>query len=487
MWLLIAPVVFFCTTLAHEAIWVPWRVKRAERRIAAGRFCRVPILVEHRGQLRKGRGALLGDELVIRGTGAKISAAPQILTATGRGRFRWLPDEMTGTELGAGIDQNGDLRSIGVAMEWESAAQAIRTVGQGPPETPLRARLLTVPLLIIPVLIAMLLLSGVALFFSFWGNDVRATVTDVTADPDYATCSIRWDDGHQHTDSIDCYEGEAVGDVITVRALRAPFHGDAWDSYTIAAAQALPALVTVGTAAVFLMVGWFTSRGPSLTLAPLPASPAVIDRSDGPIPIPTEVSDGSTHLAAWSRMAEFEGWENEPGQAWERPSRMSALNSSMPTWTWMLFFPVGIVAYLSPPSNAVQAMGVAAAAFTGVAMVVVLLSRAWRGVRRLREEGQARDFHAAEYLCFPEMDGGSWWVVLLEGTVPAWMVCLPDRGHPALRGRVLVRGELADGAHVRLDFSDSVWPTVSPLLRLNDDDVADLLHEWSGRAEEEAF
>jgi hypothetical protein len=82
----------------------------------------------------------------------------------------------------------------------------------------------------------------------------------------------------------------------------------------------------------------------------------------------------------------------------------------------------------------------------------------------------------------------AWVLLLLLGDTAHWSVVLPD-AHPLPEGRCGVRGELRDGRAVHLVIAGETWVPAGPVVRLEDEDRAeireDLVDRLVGHADSE--
>jgi len=169
-------------------------------------------------------------------------------------------------------------------------------------------------------------------------------------------------------------------------------------------------------------------------------------------------------------VAEREGWVDDKMAEPPAPRRRDPMIMALGSARWL---PVGVllgVAWL--PESLPQNWRVALTAGAGVVLAWAL----WRSVTTflaLRRPFGQPVISEWDYRLVRTDD--DFWCVLLLGDTPHWAVLLGGGdAHPGAAGRCGVRGDLEAGGAVHLRILDRFWVATTPVLRVEDEFLAEM-------------
>ncbi|WP_404386597.1 hypothetical protein LL946_08505 [Knoellia locipacati] len=449
----------------------------ARRGVAAaqrGRAVTVPVLVGSGDAQRRARAYVDGDDVVVIGPRTHLRVGRTTFRDAGA-RRQVVDDELLDfAEQRGFVDASGQHHLVGALDEWGPAfdAQLDRPASRAGRWRRVRAALPTVPLALI-----VLSVLAFAAFQGLWamGRDVDATMVRAVEYPEdgYTDCGVRWPDSTDGSvlggyAEVDCYEPyPAVGDTVPIRVLAFPFEGSALDrpdSY-----DALSVVTAVPGVLSLLALGGITLvrlRRPPIRLGRL----AIPEVRVAPT---VEVAADADLLTLLDALAVKEGWDRDgtgspPDEPAYRPL-LIALGSAR----WWPAVVLGAAALLvfELPMNLRYGLGagaVAALLWALVQSVGTLLT-----VRRAYAGPVTSEW---DYSLVRGIDD-EWCALLTLGRNPHWLVYLAGPNHPPVRGRCGVRGELVDGGAIHLRIAGEFWPTDSPVVRMDDEILADIVED----------
>lgn len=462
------------------AWWRDVRSQGAPARVLRGGSLTVPVLVSVGGAGRRALAVLDDGRLTVVGPRTHLLLEGSAYLGAARRRHRL--DEETfdfATQRGF-VDASGTRYLLGVVEEWEPALEtALRSPARPAPRW--RRVAAATPRTAVGGAVAALL--ALLVFQVVWagGADVAATMVRVVGDEGYETCAVRWTDGGEpRYAEVDCYPPFAEpGAPLRVRALAFPFEGAAMDlegTYegltTVLGGLALACgAAALGTAVVRL-------RRPAVRL--VAASAPVVELSEGP---PVRVDHRASFLTRLDALARVEGWREgataAPDQPWHQPYRI-ALGAGR--W-WPVPVLVGIGVFVVEIPYPVRVALVGGGAVAGL-WAAASAARTWRALRPAYSGPVTSEW---DYRLVRTPDE-EWFVLLVLGERPHWIVPLPDEQHPAPAGRCGVRGDLRDGGAVQLRIDGSFWMTAGVVERVDDEllgeideDVRDRLRDLGRR------
>lgn len=455
----------------------------ARRGIAAagrGRAVTVPVLVGSGEGQHRAHAYVDGDDVVVMGPATHLRVARTTYRDAAERRATVNDDWVEFAEQRGFVDASGQRHLLGAVEEWGPAleAQLDRPARPAGRWRRVRAALPTIPLaLAAAALVAFLAFQGM------WavGRDVDATLVRTVeyADEGYTDCGVRWplapapgSQGASGYAEVDCYEPyPAVGEVVPIRALTFPFEGKALDragTYeglsAVTGGPALLALLVLGAVTLTRL------RRPPIRLAGT-ATPEVRVASA------VEVAADADLLALLDALAVRERWDRDgSGTPPEEPSYAPVLIALGSARWW----PVGVLtlaALLVEGLPTALRYGLGAGAVAALVWALFRAAGTWLTVRRAYTGPVTSEW---DYSLIRSVDD-EWCALLTLGRTPHWMVFLAGPQHPPVRGRCGVRGDLEDGGAIHLRIAGEFWPSASPVLRADDDTLAEMAEDVSFR------
>ncbi|MFW5472989.1 hypothetical protein ACOCJ5_06760 [Knoellia sp. CPCC 206450] len=440
----------------------------------AGRAVTVPVLVGSGEAQRRGRAFVDGDDVVVIGPGTHLRVSRAAFRSTGQRRVGVNEELLEFAEQRGFVDAAGGRHLVGAVEEWGPAleAQLDRPPRPAGRWRRLRAALPTTPLVL--VALALLAFTG---FQALWamGHDVDATLVRLVDHPDegYTDCGVRWPapggaDALPNYAEIDCYEPfPAVGDTVRIRALASPLEGSALDHEgTYEGLTLITGLAAIASGVGVVVGATARLRRPPVRLAPIAAAAVTVAP-------PVEVSSDADLLALLDALAVREGWQaSGTGAAPDQPA-YAPLLMALGSARWWPAAVLAAGAWLVDGIPGPLRAGLAAGAAAALAWAGWRALTTWLAVRRAAVGPVTSEW---DYRLIRDV-GDEWFALLLLGRTPHWMVLLDEPGHPPVSGRCGVRGDLQEGGAVHLRINGEFWPTMSPVVRVDDDIVSDMRHD----------
>lgn len=439
---------------------------RGVARARAGRPVLVPVLVGSGEGQHRGRAFVDGDDVVVVGPGTHLRVSRSAFRSTGQRRIGVNDELFEFAEQRGFVDAAGGRHLVGAVDEWSPALDA-QLEGHPRPAgrwQRIRAAVPTTPLVI--VVLALLAFTG---FQTLWamGDDVEATVVRLVDHPEdgYTDCAVRWPaaggpDAEPNYAEIDCYEPyPAVGDTVRIKALASPLEGAALDQEgTYEGLTLLTGGATLLAGTVVLVAAATRLRRPAVRLAPIAAAEVTVAP-------PVDVARDADLPELLDALAVREGWQSSgTGTAPVQPAHAPLLMALGSARWWP-------VAVLAGAAWLVDGLPGALRAGLGAGAVAALAWAVWRALTTLlavRRAAVGPVTSEWDYRLIRDI-GDEWYALLLLGRTPHWMVLLDEPGHPPTRGRCGVRGDLREGGAVHLRIDGTFWPTMSPVVRVDDD------------------
>ena len=469
---LVAPAIVLALCVVGGLLYAWLSDVRAWRSVAAverGRAVSVPMLVTANGDQRRGHAVLDGDTVRVLGKGVNVVVGRRAYETAAVRRGRADVELMEYADQRAFSDGAGVRYLLGPLEEWEPAFTAAL---QREPRRAGRLRLLVAALprtVLVPLALSVLSLLA---FHVIWaaGHDVQARMVEVVVDDGVESCGVRWhEEGRDEYAELDCYEPfPEPGTAVTVRALAWPFdesamdHEDTYDVVTLLFGTVAALLAfSAGVVAVSRL------RRPPVPLSPLAGPPVTHVLAPGATSVPTtvELRDDAPLPTLLDAVASREGWDDPeaahpPDQPWHTPYVMAF--GAGRWWPGVaMAAPALLLEGLSRPLRAALLAGAAAVVLWAAFRAVT----AWLVIRRAYAGPVTSEW---EYRLVRTVDD-DWLALLFLGTNPHWMVLLAGPGHPAPTGRCGVRGDLEDGGAIHIQVAGSFWPTMSPVVRVDEE------------------
>ncbi|MFQ6170523.1 hypothetical protein ACK8HX_02860 [Oryzobacter sp. R7] len=455
------------------AWWRDVRAAGAEARARRGSGPTAPFLVSTHGTTRRAHAVVDDGNLRILGPRTHLLLEGRGYTSAAVRRHA-LDEELLEFSTQRGyVDAAGTRYLVGAFEDWEPALVAAlerpprraptwRRIGAAAPRALLGATLIA----------SVAFLAVVAVWAS--GRDVSARMERLLGEEGLESCAVRWSDGRQSRYAeVDCYEPfPEVGAPVRIRALSFPFDGRAmdhegsWEGLTTVTGG--PALISLGLVAGAVIV---RLRRPAVRLVAQVAPTVAVDTGD-PLTVSTgaplgELLDALARIEQWS-----EGVTSAPEQSRWQP-HLIALGAGR--W-WPAAVLGGLALLVDDVPHWLRTVLVVAA--TGaVALAAARAVTAWRAIRPAYTGAVTSEW---DYRLVRLVDD-EWLVLLLLGDRPHWVVALLGEGHPPVRGRCGVRGELREGGAVQLRIDGEFWMGAGPVERVDEVALRDLRDEVGDR------
>lgn len=407
------------------AVWRDWGAQRSASALRRGRRVPVPVTVVA-GGVGRGHAVRGGDDVHIVTAAHHLLVARDQFAASGARRERFDDDLFELAELRGFSDEDGTRYDVGPALEWSDGFDALLEV---PAPAVSRTRLV-------------------------WAGASRVSIGIAVAAAVVAGLfQLVWWTGHDQPATI-------------VRHLSF----EALTTLTLApAALAMAAGLGLGLRRA--------RRDPVRLHALAPGSP---ERAD----LAPEEAEGLSLRALARRVAEREAWAGETDPAPTPPGPWAQVRMAAGTARWWTLLPLVVVAGLA---EGVSTPWRAALAAGGAVLLLWALARTAAVLREIRSAAGQPVSSEWDYLVVRTVED-AWVLLLLLGDTAHWSVVLPD-AHPLPEGRCGVRGELRDGRAVHLVIAGETWVPAGPVVRLEDEDRAeireDLVDRLVGHADSE--
>lgn len=324
---------------------------------------------------------------------------------------------------------------------------------------------------------------GFAAFQGIWamGRDVQATMVRAVDYPDegYTECGVQWPGQTDPVGAtprryaeIDCYEPlPGVGESVRIRALAAPFEGKALDyegtfeglSSVTAGPAALSLVILIGVTVTRL-------RRPAIRLAKR-ATPDVTFAS------PVDVAADADLLTLLDALAQREGWDTDGSSETPRQPAYAPILMALGSARWWPVAVLGGAAFLVDDLPDPVRYGLGAGAVVVLVWAVARAVGTWLAVRRAYAGPVTSEW---DYRLIRTIDD-EWCALLNLGRTPHWMVFLDGPEHPPTTGRCGVRGDLVESGAIHLRIGDSFWPTVSPVMRVDEETLREMWEDVTYR------
>ncbi len=453
-------------------------VRRGSAAARRGRAVTVPVLVGSGDGQHRAHAYLDGDDVVVIGPGTHLRVARTTFRDADQRRPVVNEDWMDFAEQRGFVDASGQRHLVGAVEEW---APVLDAQLDGPTRAASRWRRVRAALPTIPLAVTLLALVAGAAFQVLWatGRHVEATMVRTVeyVEEGYTDCGVRWP---ASTDGsvpggyaeIDCYEPyPAVGDTVPVRVLAFPFEGSALD---LEGTYEALTLLTAGSAVLGLLV-----LG-GVTLTRLRRPPIRLGRMATPevtVAPAVEVAGDADLLSLLDALAVREGWDrNGTGGPPDEPFYRSLLIAvgSARWWPAVVLGGAALLVFELPMS---LRYGLGAGAVAALLWALGRSVLTWLTVRRASVGPVTSEW---DYSLVRSIED-EWCALLTLGRNPHWLVYLAGPNHPPIRGRCGVRGDLVDGGAIHLRIGGEFWPTDSPVLRMDDETLADIVQDVAYR------